>query len=412
VFLVFAWFALVLVIAVFTMVVAKTFVAHPEAATASGLFVVVAITFGYALHSGRVPFVPATVVGVSLLFASIWAGLRFPLALSYDTWVALLLGYAFVASVTPVWILLQPRDYLNSFLLYVLLAGGLIGVLFTQPGVELELFAGFTDAKLGPLFPILFVTVACGAISGFHSLVASGTTAKQIDRESDAQFVGYGSMLIEGVLAMIALVTAITLTRDTYAATLADAGPVALFSRGLGSFTVTLGIPLAVGTSFAALAISAFALTTLDTSARLGRYTFQELFEGTRFESSLSRRVVATLVTITAGAALALNKGGTMSIWPVFGAANQMLASLALLTVSAYLAHRAIDNRFVRIPAVIMFGVTLSALGWLLLQNLRSQNHALVVVAVILAGAATYIAALSFRRRPTAAAKPTKFAAG
>ena len=405
VFLVFAWFALVLVIAVFTIVVAKTFVAHPEAGTASGLFVALAIGFGYALHVRRAPFVPATVVGVVLLFGSVWVGLLFPLRLSYDAWVVVLLGYVFVASVAPVWILLQPRDYLNSFLLYVMLIAGFVGLVFTNPEVKIEPFAGFNDPKLGAMFPILFVTVACGAISGFHSLVASGTTSKQIDRESDAQFIGYGSMLLEGVLAMIALITAIMLTRSAYTTTLADAGAVALFSQGLGSFTVGVGVPLAVGTSFAALAISAFALTTLDTSARLGRYTFQELFEGTRHERWLAHRVVATLVTVAAGAALAFNRGGTMSIWPVFGAANQMLAALALMTVSAFLSHRAIDNRFVRIPAVVMFVITLSAIVWLVVENLRSQNYPLVAVAIILAGAACYVAVRSFRRPEAEAAK-------
>jgi carbon starvation protein len=207
---------------------------------------------------------------------------------------------------------------------------------------------------------------------------------------------------------MVALLTAIVLSRETYAATLDEAGPVALFSRGLGSFTVALGIPLAVGTSFAALAISAFALTTLDTSARLGRYAFEELFEGTRHERWLSHRYVATLATVVAGAGLALNEGGTMSIWPVFGAANQMLAALALMTVSAFLSHRAIDNRFVRIPAVVMFVVTLSAIVWLVVQNVRAHNYPLVAVSVVLAGAACYVAALSFRRPTPEAAKPSR----
>jgi len=372
------------------------------------LFVVIAIGFGYALHVRRAPFAVSTVVGVLLLFGAVWAGLRFPLSLPYNAWIVALLGYVFIASVTPVWLLLQPRDYLNSFLLYVILLGGFVGLMVYRPSVQMELFAGFTDPKLGTLFPILFVTVACGAISGFHSLVASGTTAKQIDREGDAQLIGYGSMLTEGVLAVIALITAIMLTRDTYAATLEGGGPVALFSQGLGSFTVTLGVPLAVGTSFAALAISAFALTTLDTSARLGRYTFEELFENTRFAGVCSRPFVATFVTIGAGAALAFNKGGTMSIWPVFGAANQMLAALALLSVSAYLSHRAIGNRFVRIPAVVMFVLTLSAVFWLISDNLKSHNYPLVAIALVLAGAASYIAALSFRRpRAAAGAQPS-----
>jgi len=401
VFLVFAWFALVLVMAVFTIVVSKTFVAHPEAATSSLVFVVIAIGFGYALHVHKAPLLPATAVGVVLLFGGIWAGLRFPLSLSYSTWVAVLLGYVFVASVTPVWILLQPRDYLNSFLLYTMLLAGLVGLLLYQPTLQLEPVATWNDAKLGPVFPILFVTVACGAISGFHSLVASGTTSKQLDREKDAQFIGYGSMLTEGVLAVIALVTAAMLTRGAYTETLSSAGPVALFSRGLGSFTASFGVPAAIGTSFAALAISAFALTTLDTSARLGRYTFQELFDGTRFQSALTGRWAATLVTVAAAAMLALNKGGTMSIWPLFGAANQMLAALALLSVSAYLSHCSIRNRFTRIPAAVMFLVTLAAIVWLVVKNLRAHNHTLVIIALILGAAAVYLAVLSWKRRPS-----------
>jgi len=403
VFLVFAWFALTLVMAVFTIVVSKTFVAHPEAATSSLVFIVIAIGFGYALHVRRAPLLPATAVGVVLLFGGVWAGLRFPLSLSYSTWVALLLGYVFVASVTPVWILLQPRDYLNSFLLYVLLLGGVLGLVLSRPTLELEPVATWNDPKLGPVFPLLFVTVACGAISGFHSLVASGTTSKQIDREGDAQFIGYGSMLLEGVLAVVALVTAAMLTRSAYAETLSSAGPVALFSQGLGSFSASFGVPVAIGTSFAALAISAFALTTLDTSARLGRYAFQELFEGTRYEGLLSGRWMATLVTVVAAAVLAFNRGGTMSIWPMFGAANQMLAALALLTVSAYLSHRSIDNRFTRIPAAVMFLVTLSAIVWLVAKNLRAHNYALVAIALILGATAVYLAVLSWRKRPSAA---------
>jgi carbon starvation protein len=399
VFLVFAWFALVLVIAVFAIVVAKTFVAHPEAATASSMFIPIAVFFGMATQNGRLGLLPATVAGVLALLGAIWLGVTFPLSLPYNVWVALLLGYVFIASITPVWVLLQPRDYLNSFLLYMMLAGGFFGLLLYRPSLELEVFRGWSDPELGALFPILFVTVACGAISGFHSLVASGTTAKQLDRESDAQVIGYGSMLLEGVLATIALVAAAMLDRSGYLAALKDGGPVALFSRGLGSFVSTLGIPVALGTSFAALTISAFALTTLDTSTRLGRYTFQEFFEGKRHEAKLSRRSVATLATVASGALLAINKGGTMTIWPLFGAANQMLAALALLTVSAYLSHRAVGNRFVLVPAAIMFAVTLSAIAWLVTKNITTHNYPLVVIALVLGIAAVYIAVLGFGRQ-------------
>ncbi|MBN2371565.1 MAG: carbon starvation protein A [Vicinamibacteria bacterium] len=408
VFLIFAWCTLVLVIAVFTIVVANTFVAHPEAGTASALFIPIAITFGYMTYARRIRLLLATAIGVAALFVAVWLGMSFPLSLSYDAWVALLLAYVSVASVTPVWLLLQPRDYLNSFLLYVLLIGGFVGLLLYRPTLKLEAFAGWSDPELGALFPILFVTVACGAISGFHSLVASGTTAKQLDREGDAQIIGYGSMLLEGVLATIALIAAAMLTRDGYTAALRDGGPVALFSRSLGSFGSTIGIPVAIGASFVALTISVFALTTLDTSARLGRYAFQEFFEKTRHEAWLTRRGIATLVTVLAGALLAINKGGTMAMWPLFGAANQMLAALALLTVFLYLSHRAVGNRFVLFPAVFMFVVTLSAIGWLIIRNLEIRNFALALIAIVLGGAALYLAGLGFRRHRDAFHHPAE----
>jgi carbon starvation protein len=177
----------------------------------------------------------------------------------------------------------------------------------------------------------------------------------------------------------------------------------------MGSFTGALGIPVAVGTSFAALTISVFALTTLDTSARLGRYAFQEFFEGTRYQARLSGRGIATAITVASSALLAMNKGSTMTIWPLFGAANQMLAALALLSVSAYLSHRAVNNGFVLIPAVVMFTLTLSAIGWLIVKNLSAHNYVLVIIAFILGGAALYIALLSIvRRRRATPQQPTE----
>jgi len=275
----FAWLALVLVIAAFTIIVANTFVSVPSAGTASILFVIVAIIYGITVYRNNLPIIVGTLIGVALLFLSIWIGLQFPLYLSFSTWVWILLLYVIVASVTPVWILLQPRDYLNSFLLYSMLGGAIIGLFLYHPSIQMNAFGGF-KTNLGYLFPVLFITIACGAVSGFHSLIASGTTSKQLDKETDARMIGYGGMLLESLLAVVALITAVMLIPGDYSHMITDGGgPVALFSAGVGAFLTKLGIPLGVGKSFTALVVSAFALTSLDTGARLGRYVFQEFFE-------------------------------------------------------------------------------------------------------------------------------------
>ena len=217
------------------------------------------------------------------------------------------------------------------------------------------------------MFPILFVTVACGAISGFHSLVASGTTAKQLNCELDARPIGYGGMLIEGILAVIALITAIVLIPSQYQTFFPQGGqanPITLFANGVGGFMSKLGIPMKIGIIFAAMAVAEFALTSLDTATRLGRFTFQELFRSenmTPVRKFLTNRFAATFFTILPGGILALS-GSYQAIWPIFGSANQLLAALALLTVSVWLAKKRIKNRFVRYPMVIMFAITLSAL--------------------------------------------------
>ncbi len=393
VFLIFTWFTLILVIAVFTITVANTFVSHPEAGTASILFILLAIVFGYSVYKLRLNISIATVTVIVLLFTCVWLGLNFPLKLSYNIWVIILIIYIFLASITPVWILLQPRDYLNSFLLYTLLIGGVTGVFLKRPDIKLEVFKGFYDPGLGWLFPVLFVTIACGAISGFHSLVSSGTTSKQIDKETDAQFIGYGGMLLEGVLAILSIITAIMLTRSEYALLLKN--PISLFSNGMGSLLQSIGIPAVVSVSFAALAISAFALTSLDTSARIGRYTFQEFFESFNFPF-LINRFIASFITVSAGALLAFNKGGAMSIWPLFGSANQMLASLALIAATAYFINKHLQNKIVLFPAIIMFIITITALVSLIYKNFLSHNWILVIIGIILFLTAAYIIILPF----------------
>jgi len=381
-FLIFAWSTLVLIIAAFAILVAKTFVSTPAVATSSSLFIFLAIVFGLSIYRMNAPLAVATIVGVVLLLICVWLGVKFPIALSsVDTqgqyiWTWILLVYIFAASVTPVWILLQPRDYLNSFLLYLVLLGAFVGIFFKNPTIELSAFIGFIDPKLGSLFPILFVTVACGAISGFHSLVASGTTAKQLNRESDARPVGYGAMLIEGLLAVIALITAVTLLPHKYLEffpTGGRANPIGVFANGVGSFIEKLGIPIHVGVTFAALAVSAFALTSLDTATRLGRFAFQEFFRSdnpTPLQNVLTNRFVATFFTVLPGGILALS-GSYQAIWPIFGSANQLLAALALLAGSVWLSKKGQKNEFLRYPMYFMFAVTLSALVILVYQKIR-----------------------------------------
>ncbi|MEJ5263542.1 MAG: carbon starvation CstA family protein, partial [Ignavibacterium sp.] len=204
-FLLFSWATLILVIAVFTIIVADTFTHVPGSATSSVLFIFLAILFGLAIYRFKVPLTIGTIAGIILLFLCIAAGNYFPIQLNTLGWQLILFAYIFAASVTPVWILLQPRDYLNSFFLYALMLGGLVGIFFAAPSINIPAFNSFSLDKVGYLFPALFVTVACGAISGFHSLVGSGTTAKQLDKETDAHLVGYGGMLIEGLLAVLSL---------------------------------------------------------------------------------------------------------------------------------------------------------------------------------------------------------------
>lgn len=390
-FLIFAWATLVLVIAVFILIVADTFTNIPSAGTSSILFIALAIVFGFSIYKLKTPLWLATIIGVSLLFFSIYLGGLMPLSLSKTDWELILFIYVFIASVTPVWILLQPRDYLNSYFLYALMIGGIAGVFFAAPEMNIPAYSTFTVDKIGYLFPALFVTVACGAVSGFHSIVASGTTAKQLDKETDAKPIGYGGMLIEGVLAVLALVAVASLGSGEFHSVLASKGPVAAFSIGVARFIESIPIlPVSAdtATTFVALAVAAFALTSLDTATRLGRYVFQEYFElagGEKKKSGLAaNRFTATSVTVAAGALLTFS-GQSMTIWPVFGSANQLLAALALLAITVWVAQLKKNYLFTLIPMLFMFAVTLTALGMLFYRNLFiHENYALALISILL----------------------------
>lgn len=388
-FLLFAWATLILVIAVFMLIVASTFESIPSSGTSSLLFILLAVAFGLTVYRLKAPLWLSSVIGVALLFFCIYLGNVFPLQLGSQEWIFILIGYIFIASVTPVWILLQPRDYLNSFFLYALMIGGIIGLFFTMPEVHLAPVTNFNIDKIGFLFPALFVTVACGAISGFHSIVGSGTTSKQLDKETDARVVGYGSMLIEGILAVLALLSVASLDQQHFLELLETKGAVAAFSIGVANFIHNIpliGISMDVATNFAALAVSAFALTTLDTATRLARFTFQEFFEvkGKKEQNILVKnRYVATTITVAFGAALTFS-GQTMSIWPVFGSANQLLAAIALLAITVWIANMKLNYSFTVYPMVFMFAVTLTALATLFYTNIINNNYILSLISVLL----------------------------
>ena len=439
-FMIFAYLTMILVIAVFAKIVATTFVTVPSVATSSFLFILVAIIFGFGIYRTKLPLLPSSFVGVILLFLCINLGARYPMVIydkflktstqstiaefvhtgqiqktsspaeiykiltdknftsaaddvkkaktrSNHVWIFIILVYIMIAAVTPVWILLQPRDYLNSFLLYALLLGGGIGIFFTNASIVLPKVTQF-HTNIGYLFPVLFVTVACGAISGFHSLVASGTTAKQLNKESDAKIIGYGGMLIESMLALLALMAAATMLKDRYHLLSHNKDYITLFSEGIGRFMSRiplLGIKEHAGVTFTGLAVSAFALTTLDTCTRLARFTFQEFFDVSGRKKSIltTNRFIGTLLTVIFSA-IFIFTGSSDTLWPIFGSANQLLASLALLAVTAWLSFLKKPNWFTKIPMYFMYIVTLTALVTLIYQNILKQNYTVVFVSIFL----------------------------
>lgn len=388
-FLMFILLALVYVIIAFLDVTAGTFAQDGAVASASILFVVLALVFGVFQRRWSPPMWVTLVVFVPLLFGCVAVGEMVPLdslvampevmGSTKRTWSLLLLAYCFVASVVPVWLLLQPRDFLSSFLLYGAILGGavglVVGVLVGSGGEPLALrwpafvSSGMLEQEgrqpLGFLFPVLFITVACGACSGFHSLVCAGTTARQVKSERHAMRVGYGAMLIEGFVAVIALMTVAMLgfSGENFG------NPLDVFARGIGAFLGAFGVDARLGYSFGLLAISTFLLTTLDTCTRLTRYIVQDVFAmdntvpSNRYIATAAALVVPTVFvfleyTDPAGNVVPMWK----VVWPVFGATNQLLAGLALLTITIWLKRSGRRFLFAAIPMVGMLVVTMTAL--------------------------------------------------
>ncbi len=376
-FLSFVWLFCVLVIAAFVDIVATTLdgvssdpvanKAGASAATSSVAFIVFAFMLGLSFKMQSFSQKAQTAMAVASLIASILIGLYVPFFASKSTWMTFTYVYIFAASVLPVWALLQPRDFLNSFLLFAMLIVALVGVVVAQPTIELPAFTGLSVDGM-PLFPILFVTVACGAISGFHALASSGTTSKQISNEKDMKLVAYGGMLFECFLAIIALIAVGSLAT---ANSMPEGSPPEIFAKGLANFLLNLGMSEDVVYSLIVLAISAFALTTLDSVTRIARLTLQELFvEATGRFKILQNSVIATVVTLLATVTLAI--GGYERIWPLFGTANQLLAALALIAVSVFLKRTGKSNTMIIVPIFIMLCVTFSSLAWLIYHSIES----------------------------------------
>ncbi|MEX0681253.1 MAG: carbon starvation protein A [Balneolales bacterium] len=396
-FLIFAFATLMLVIAVFIDIVAKTFVTVPSAASASVFFILLALLFGLIVNRFGFPLWSSTIVGVVLMYFFIYLGELIPLDFSYGVWLAMLIIYIFIAAVTPVPVLLQPRDFLNSFLLYGMMLFGMAGVLFSNPQIEMAPTIHFHVETLGFLFPVLFVTIACGAISGFHSLVASGTTSKQINKEEDVKLIGFGGMLIETLLAVVAVMAVAVITRADFTARLIDVGPVTLFSEGLGGFISSLGIPSAIAISFVALTVSAFALTTLDTCTRLARFIIQEYADDladSKPKTYLQNRFFSTILVVILSGSLLLT-GQFEQLWPIFGSANQLLAALALLAGTVWLTKMNINPIFTVIPMIFMFLVTLMSLLIFAWNQFQQNSWFLSLLSVVLFCLALLLAAMA-----------------
>lgn len=374
-FLLFVWLFSILVVAAFADIVAGTFAgfnaqgarieANAAVATTSMLFIVFAVIMGLFLRKMRPTGVLSGGAAVIMLIVCVAIGTALPIYVSKTLWLYLVFAYVFIASITPVWLLLQPRDYLNSFLLIMMIAAAFIGVVFDAPAINIPVFTGF---KVGNnyLFPILFVTVACGAVSGFHSLVASGTASKQVENERHMLPISFGAMLVECLLAVISLITvgAITVGGKLPEGVVT---PPQVFATAIAGFLTRLGLPESIIFTLITLAISAFALTSLDSVARVGRLAFQELFteETDRpgaVNKLLSNKYIATLLTLLFGYLLAVI--GYATIWPLFGAANQLLAALALISCAVFLKKTKREGAMLWAPMFIMLAVTFTALAF------------------------------------------------
>ena len=397
-FMLFCWLFTLLVIAAFTDMVAGTFMstgagteafsaatknANASAASISMLFIVVAIVFGIIQKHVKMNEGVRAVVAIALLVGMFALGMVLPMTASKTAWIYIVMAYLFLASVMPMWLLMQPRDYMTTFMLLGMIIGAVVGVFVAHPSMELNAFNGF-NVNGSYLFPTLFVTIACGAVSGFHSLVSSGTSSKTISNEKDMPVVGYGAMVVESLLGIVALVVVGAVAVN---GTKPDGTPFSIFSSGVAGFLEKLGLPVHVATVFMTMCVSALALTSLDSVARIGRMSFQELFYGDTTDTSkmpvwqkiLTNKYFATVITLFFGYLLTL--GGYNNVWPLFGSANQLLAALVLIALAVFLKTTGRTGWTLYAPMFIMLAVTFTAL----------IQKTVALVRNIMAGQATFL---------------------
>jgi carbon starvation protein len=396
-FMLFCWLFTLLVMAAFTDMVAGTFVgkgvegmtkatgyANSAAASISMLFIVVAIIFGLIQKKvGKMKEWVRAVVAIALLVVMFIIGMKLPMYATKSTWIYIVMAYLFLASVMPMWLLMEPRDYMTTFMLLGMIIGAVVGVIAEHPTMKLNAFNGF-NVDGSYLFPTLFVTIACGAVSGFHSLVSSGTSSKTISNEKDMPMVGYGAMVVESLLGVIALVVVGAVAVN---GTKPEGTPFSIFSTGVAGFFEKFGIPVQVATVFMTMCVSALALTSLDSVARIGRMSFQELFYGDTTDTSkmpgwqkvLTNKYFATIITLFFGYLLTL--GGYNNIWPLFGSANQLLAALVLIALAVFLKTTGRTGWTLYIPMFVMLAVTFTAL----------IQKTIALVSNIVSGQATFL---------------------
>ncbi len=372
-FLLFCWLFTLLVIAAFCDMVANTFNGYsktgaelmPNAAAASIsiLYMFVAVGFGLYLKYRKPSAGRQFVVGVILMLAMLAVGIAFPIYADALTWRYVVFAYLFAASVMPMWLLKTPRDYLSMFLLIGMIACGVLGVCIQNPTLNMPAYVGFTVKNLD-LFPILFVTVACGAVSGFHSLVSSGTSSKMVSSEGDMRLVGYGSMCVEVILGVVSLIVVCAAATN---GVLPAGTPFQTFSHSVANFLTTIfGVPTNIAACILTMCVSALALTSVDAVARIGRMSLQELFtpskgqEKTAVQKLFTNTVFSTILTLLGGYALCI--AGYMSVWPLFGSANQLLSALVLTGLAVFLKSTGRKGWMLYGPMAIMFVVTMTAL--------------------------------------------------
>ena len=397
-FMLFCWLFTLLVIAAFTDMVAGTFVgkgvadmaketsyANASAASISMLFIVAAIVFGVIQkHVKNMNEGVRAVIAIALLVGMFALGMHLPWYATKTAWIYIVMAYLFLASVMPMWLLMQPRDYMTTFMLLGMIIGAVVGVVVAHPTMQLNAYNGFNVGG-NYLFPTLFVTIACGAVSGFHSLVSSGTSSKTIRNEKDMPMVGYGAMVVESLLGIIALVVVGAVAVN---GTKPDGTPFAIFSSGVAGFLEKLGLPVQLATVFMTMCVSALALTSLDSVARIGRMSFQELFLGDTTDTSkmpvwqkiLTNKYFATVITLFFGYLLTL--GGYTNVWPLFGSANQLLAALVLIALAVFLKTTGRTGWTLYAPMFIMLCVTFTALVQktiALVKNIASGNATMLV---------------------------------